>query len=264
MGLESSNLSVSAKVKRIMNYKEYGTNNKEIIILIHGGGLSWWNYKEAALILSSSYHIILPILDGHASSDAPFTSIENNAKEIISFIDNNCSGKVLLIGGLSLGGQILLEMLSQRKDICKYSLIESASVHPSKFTNALIGPSFSLSYGLIKNKNFSKLQFKSLHIKENLFDDYYRGTCLIQKSDMISFMKASTSYSLKDEIKNTDSFVYIFYGEKEVRSIKKSSKLINDKIKNSIITSIPKLYHGEFSINHPDIYVDTIQKIINE
>lgn len=41
-----------------------------------------------------------------------FTTIESNAAEIISFIDAELGGSVLLIGGLSLGGQVLLELLS--------------------------------------------------------------------------------------------------------------------------------------------------------
>ena len=31
-----------------MNFKEYGDNNKDTIMLLHGGGLSWWNYREEA------------------------------------------------------------------------------------------------------------------------------------------------------------------------------------------------------------------------
>ena len=94
-----------------MNYIEYGKENRDAIILLHGGGLSWWNYKKAAEILGTKYYVILPMLDGHASSDKEFTSIEDNAAEIIEFIDMKFNGSVLMIGGLSLGGQILLEIL---------------------------------------------------------------------------------------------------------------------------------------------------------
>lgn len=145
-----------------MNYVEYGKGNSNVIILLHGGGLSWWNYKEIAEILQTNYHIIIPILDGHAGSDKRFTTIENNALEIIEFINDKLDGSVLLIGGLSLGGQILLKILSRRKDICKYAIVESTLVIPSKFTYFTIKPAFGGCYGLIKYKWFSKLQFKSL------------------------------------------------------------------------------------------------------
>ena len=48
-----------------MNYVEYGKENSDVIILLHGGGLSWWNYKEVAERLQTDYHVVLPILDGH-------------------------------------------------------------------------------------------------------------------------------------------------------------------------------------------------------
>lgn len=51
-----------------MKTVEYGKENQEIILLLHGGGLSWWNYKAVAeriadripeskiLILKDYYH----------------------------------------------------------------------------------------------------------------------------------------------------------------------------------------------------------------
>ena len=173
-----------------MEFKEYGKNNDETIMLLHGGGLSWWNYRSVAEQLQQDYRVILPVLDGHAGSDKAFTSIEENAAEVISFIDHALGGSVLLLGGLSLGAQIVLEILSQKRDICRYAVVESASVIPSKLTNALIAPTFGSSYGLIKNRSFAKIQFRSLHMKPDLFEEYYRDTCQITKSDMISFLKA--------------------------------------------------------------------------
>ena len=69
-----------------MRYVEYGSQNPETIILLHGGGLSWWNYRDVAQLLSDRFRVILPILDGHADSDAPFTSIEDNAASGCRFI----------------------------------------------------------------------------------------------------------------------------------------------------------------------------------
>ena len=246
-----------------MIFKEFGNDNKDIIILLHGGGLSWWNYKNEIELLKSKYHIILPILNGHAGSDKSFISIEDNADEIINFIDEKFNGKIKLIGGLSLGGQILLEILSKRNDICEYALIESANVIPSEFTNKLISPIFSSSYGLIKNKTFSKLQFNSLHIKKELFDDYYKDTCLIKKEDMISFLKASTTYKLKESINNIKTKTFIYIGDKENKSIKDSADIINKTIPNSTKIILTNLYHGEFSLNNPILYVQEIDKILN-
>ena len=244
-----------------MRFHEYGTGQKESILLLHGGGLSWWSCREAAEKLQDEYHVVLPILDGHAGSDRPFTSIEDNASEILSFIDERL-GSVLLIGGLSLGGQILLEMLSQRAELCPYALVESAAVLPSRLTNALIAPAFGSSYGLIRNKAFSRLQFRSLHIKPELFEDYYRDTSLIRKQDMIAFMKASTSYAMKDSLRDTAAKVHIYVGERETAEILRSAEAISRALPSSRLHRLPELRHGDFSINHADRYADAVREIV--
>ena len=245
-----------------MRFQEYGTGQKNTILLLHGGGLSWWNYREEAELLQEEFHVILPILDGHAGSDRPFTTIEKNAAEIVSFIDEYQNGSVLLIGGLSLGGQILLEMLSQRGDICSFALVESAAAIPSRLTNALIAPVFGSSYGLIRKRSFARLQFQSLHIKPDLFEDYYRDTCRIRKQDMISFMKANTSYTLKDSFSMTAAEVHLYTGEKETDEILRSAEAIRRMLPSCTLCSLTGLRHGEFSINRPEQYADAVREIV--
>ena len=237
--------------------------HKEVIVLLHGGGLSWWNYREAAEKLSSDYHVILPILDGHAKSSCDFTSIEENAARIIAFIDRQFGGSVLLIGGLSLGGQIALEILSQKKDICQYALIESTLVVPSKFTYATIKPALGSCYGLIKHRWFSKLQFKSLKIKQELFEDYFRDTCGISKSNMIAFLEANVLYGIKPSVAACSAKSYVFVGKKENRAMRKSAKIIADGLKGTLQV-LPDMHHGEFSINYADSYARTVREIVQK
>ena len=245
-----------------MQFHEYGAERKDTILLLHGGGLSWWNYREAAEILQNEYRVILPILDGHAGSDRPFTTIEDNAAEILRFIDERLDGSALLIGGLSLGGQVLLEMLSQRKELCAFALVESAAVIPSGLTNALIGPAFGASYGLIQNRSFARLQFQSLHIKAELFEDYYRDSCRIQKQDMIAFMKANTSYDLKDSFRDSTVEIHVYVGEKENGEILRSAEAICRARPACRMHRLPCLRHGEFSLNRAEQYADAIRRIV--
>ena len=244
-----------------MIVKEYGKSNKDIIMLLHGGGLSWWNYEEVSEILKSNYHVILPILDGHSGSDRDFTSIESNANEIIEYIDNNYNGNVKLIGGLSLGAQILLDILSKRDNICEYAIIESALVCPMKMTNILIESSINMSYGLINKKWFSKFQFKNLKIKEELFDKYYIDSSNITKDNMISFLKANSNYHLKN-IKTNKSKSIVVVGSKERPIMIKSAKIIHDELINSELEILSGYYHGDLSINHPNEYAEKVKKLI--
>ena len=238
-----------------MKVIEYGTNNSETIVLLHGGGLSYWNYLDVAELLKDKYHVILPILDGHAGSNSDFVSIEQTADKIISYIDDSCGGKVSILGGLSLGAQIVVDIISKRKDIADYLIIESAALIPDKLTHALIKPSVCSSYWLIRKKWFAKLQFKSLHLRKDLFDKYFETTSKISKKDYITFLLANTSYELKEEISECKIKTRIIVGGKENKKIKKSGVLLNKLLTNSTFEIKDGLYHGEYSINHPEQYV---------
>lgn len=244
-----------------MIVQEFGKQNKDVVILLHGGGLSWWNYRNPAAQLEEWYRVVIPVLDGHAESDAPFTSIEENAARLIAYIDDRFGGQVLAIGGLSLGGQILVEMLSQRADICWYALIESALVKPMKLTGALIAPTFGVSYGLIKQKWFSKMQFAYLRIEKTLFDDYYRDTCKISKEDMIAFMRANCTYAIKPALSNTKAGVLIVAGAEEQKNIRDSAELLCKAIPGSQKLLLKGFYHGDLSINHPQQYAQMLEAL---
>ncbi len=244
-----------------MRYLEYGGSNQRTVMLLHGGGLAPWNYRKAAEMLQSDFRVILPVLDGHAGSDCHFTTIENNAAEMIAFIRENLGGTAELLGGLSLGGQIMLEMLSQQGDICCHALIESAMVIPAKLTHALAAPAFGCSYPLIRQKWFAKLQFRQLRMDAEYFADYYRDTCAVEKADMIAFMKANTSYQLKESVSRCTADIRIYYGEREVSGIRRSARLLHDAIPHSTLTELSGMYHGGFSLNHPAEYADAVRAI---
>ena len=241
-----------------MTVMEYGKQNQDTILLLHGGGLSWWNYREASQTLAEQYHVVLPVLDGHAGSDAPFTTIEDNADRLISYIDTHFGGQVLTIGGLSLGGQIAVEMLSRRPGICRYALIESALVRPMKLTAALIPPAFGMSYGLIGQRWFAKLQADYLGIPRELFDDYFRDTCRISRADMIAFLKANSLYTIKPGLSETRAKVKIVAGAREQKNIRDSAAMLNRTIPGSSMEILPGLRHGDLSINHPERYVQML------
>ena len=234
---------------------EFGIKNEEVIILLHGGGLSWWNYTDEIELLKNQFHIILPALDGHSGSDADHTSIEDNAARIIKYIDEKFDGQVLMICGLSLGGQILLEILSQRKDICKFAIIESALALPMPVTHSLIELSIKLSYGLIQQKWFSKLQMRSLKIRSDLFDDYYRDTRAISSENYIRFMESNSAYRVKPSLSLCRTKSVIVVGSKERPIMKKSAKMIQNLIPNSELIIVKDYHHGDLSMNHADEYV---------
>ena len=246
-----------------MQYKEYGKQNRDVIILLHGGGLSWWNYREVSERLQHDFRIIIPILDGHAGSDEISQQSKTMPLKSFLLLIGNFGGSVLLIGGLSLGGQILLEMLSRRKDLCRFAMVESAAVIPSKLTYSLIKPAFGSCYELIRQKWFSKLQFRSLRMKPELFNDYYQDTCGITKQNMIAFLTRKF-YVFHEEVSwrvcGRNPFVCRGAGKQTYLA---SARKLHETLEKSSLNVLPAMYHGEFSINHADLYVKDCVPLLN-
>ena len=246
-----------------MVFEEYGKENSRTVLLLHGGGLGPWSCADAARNLGEHFRVIVPTLDGHGGSDAPFCGITENASRLIEYIDSELGGKVALISGLSLGGQILCEMLARRPDICEVAIVESASVIPmADFIRSLIKPSVDMSYPLINKKWFARLQFKYLRIRDDLFDDYYRDTSRIKCEDMSSFIGASISYSLPESISKTKARVIVVAGSREEKTILRSGKMICNAITSSELVIKEKLRHGEWSINLYDEYADYVKSVL--
>ena len=99
-------------------------------------------------------------------------------------------------------------------------------------------------------------------MKPELFEDYYRDTCRIKKQDMIAFLKANTSYALKDVIRETSAQIHVYVGEKETGEILRSAETICRMLPSSRLHRMHGLRHGEFSINHADQYTDAIRQIL--
>ena len=246
-----------------MKLVEYGKENTLVAVLLHGGGLGPWSFRAVAELLQDDFHVIVPVLDGHGGSDDVFCSIEKNAERLIEYIDVNCGGRVGFIGGLSLGGQILCEMLSKRPDICDAAIIESASVFPSpSWISALMKPTMDMSYWLIAKRWFAKWQFKYLRIREDLFPEYFEDTVKIAKDDMTAFLKSSVEYKLKPSISETRAKVKVVAGGKEQRDIIRSAEAIHRAIPGSELYVKDGLYHGEWSIKHPKAYTETVREML--
>mgnify|MGYP000878486517 CR=1 FL=1 len=247
-----------------MLFKQFGDKNLPAVILLHGGGLSWWSYKEIIERLEKNYLVIAPIIDGHGEDGGEtFVSIENSAEKLVSYIDNNFNGKIYALCGLSVGAQIAVEVLSLRRDISEYAVIESALVFPIKGISAFTKLLYNLFYGLIKQKWFAKTQSKSLCVPESMFDMYYKDSLKISKQSLINIAVSNANYALKNTIADTKAKALIIAGQKEMRIIKKSAEKLNGIILESKLFIAPDMKHGELSLKHTDKYINLLEKLFS-
>ncbi|MDP4142931.1 MAG: alpha/beta hydrolase [Bacillota bacterium] len=243
-----------------MLFKEFGNKNAPVVIFLHGGGVSWWTLKPQIEALKKDYYIVAPIIDGHGEDyNNNFISIQTSSTHVIDYIKGNCNGRVFAICGLSLGAQILVEILSKECDITEYAVIESALIYPIKMATKFIVPMYNMLYGLIKKRWFAKLQAKELNIPDELFESYYEDSLRMTKQTLINITISNGNYSMPSTLCNTKAKTLILVGEKELSVMKKSSLLLNNTICGSFLKVVEKSRHGEISQVYPDKYLDLLQ-----
>ena len=143
-----------------MKFHEFGDRNLPPILLIHGGGSSWWSYLRQARSLSEEYRVILPTLNGHGEEyQLDYVSTEDSALEILDYIKSNCGGKLFAIGGVSLGGQIAMELLSLDSEIAEKAIIDGSLCIPQPRLAKISIFLVSLFGKLMFNKFSCKLRF---------------------------------------------------------------------------------------------------------
>lgn len=239
-----------------MIYKEFGTLGKPVVVLLHGGGLSYWSVSTIISALSADYHVITPIIDGHGEdSDHTFESIERAAEHLSEYIEKQHGGKIYALAGLSLGAQIVVELLTRRKNIAQFALIESALVIPIRGMAILAAPLYSLLFRLIKKRWFAKLQAKELFVSDNNFEKYYADSQRITRQTLINITKSNAAYSIKEGLKKTEVKTLIIAGDKELTRIKKSAEILHQTIPDSTLYIVPNMKHGELSLKHQKQYL---------
>lgn len=248
-----------------MQFREAGSRDKPTVILLHGGGLSWWSLHEVIDGLKGRYHVVTPILDGHGEDGGEtFTSIEQSAQKLIGYIDAAHNGSVFALGGLSIGAQIAAEVLSQRADIAKYAILESALAFPMKSVYALAAPMCHCSYGLIKQRWFARLQGKSLCLPDDMLERYYSDSLRISKQSLLNMMLSNSSYSLKKSLAHTRANVLVIVGEREPGVMKRSAQALHLSIPQSMLYVAPAMRHGELSLMHPKKYMTILRAFFHD
>jgi pimeloyl-ACP methyl ester carboxylesterase len=230
--------------------------------MLHGGGLSDWSLRKAVELLQGEYQVITPIIDGHGEdAESTFISIEDCADKLISNIDKHFGGSVELLTGLSIGAQIVIEALMRRPALAKNAVIESGLILPMKSVAQMVPSSMKMSYPLIKQKWFAKLQAKSLFIEQDMFERYYQDS---MKMSLDSLINMSVSNALYDpqHLRNITSKTLILVGEKEISAMKKSAEKLNDGIVDSRMVTLTSMGHGQVSLQNPKQYVELVKQYL--
>ena len=254
-----------------MIFHEFGDKKFPHILLIHGGGNSWWNYLRQARMLSDKYHVILPTLDGHGEEyQKEYISTKNSAQQILEYIKNNCDRKLFAIGGVSLGGQIVMELLSLDSDIAEKAIIDGSICIPQPKLARICTVIVKLFGKIIFNKSASKIQlslmkkmYPNMAYPEEIENYYIEDMPRIPIKTLVTIYQAYMGrYRLKDTITESKAQVLYIYGEKEMKCVKESAKLFQKMHPDCTLYEAKGYNHGYLSAYLPLEWMELVNHIL--
>lgn len=239
-----------------MKFKTYSNKNKPVFVYIHGECLSAFSFKEEIKELKKDFQVVLPILDGHdVAADEEFIDIDTCAIKILDYIDKHFQGHIQVLSGFSLGGQIAVQMLSKRPNLCEYAMIESTMVKPTRIKN---WSAYASVYAnkLAKQKWFNKFMYYTIFNDDFAFEDYYKNYKCMSKDNIKHVLDAHSTYNLgSQELKDVTAKVAILVGQREKKAMKKSADLLKSELPNAEIFMLMNFTYGDFSLGNPREYL---------
>ena len=97
-----------------------------------------------------------------------YVSTTDSAQKLILYINRNCNGQLFLLCGVSLGGQIVIEMLSLKADICQKAIIDGSICYPQPKLEKFCIATVKLFGGLMFSRFSCKCQMVLLRLSPNM------------------------------------------------------------------------------------------------
>ncbi len=97
-----------------MKYFEFGTEHPELMVILHGGGVSYLGALPAAKEMAKVYHMVLAAYDGF-NPDEPeteFQSPADEARRLGDYLTAHYGGKVDILYAISYGCRVMMEVLA--------------------------------------------------------------------------------------------------------------------------------------------------------
>ncbi len=243
-----------------MRFETFGEPGKPVVVLLHGAGLSWWSYREAALLLAEDFRVELAVIQGYGDLYAePFQSIRASAEALLAHINAEHGGHVFALGGLSLGAQIALEALSRKADVAEYAVLESALAIPMAGAKTLYAPIARMSYGLLQRRWFARLQANAMCLPVALFEEYYRDSQRISRQTLVNTLLSNATYALAPSFAATQAKTLVIVGEKELRVMRRTADMLKAASPRAQLLVAGGLKHGQFSLAHTQAYVQALR-----
>jgi pimeloyl-ACP methyl ester carboxylesterase len=248
-----------------MYLHESGSDKPSTIFFLHGAGGSGWMWQQQMNALND-YHCLAPDLPEHGlSSEIPF-DMNEVVSSIAALIRARARGGCADVIGLSLGGQLTIELLRRHPETVKHGIISGALVRPISLVKILC-PLVKIilhCYEPFKSSYFSIKTNMHAYTIPAIYEKYFREDIRLLKPD--SFTRLLTSvltYRVPAELGKVISPTLIVAGEKEYAITRRSVRDLVAAIPGAQGKIALKMKHN-WNMQNPELFSEMVRSWIEE
>jgi len=241
-----------------LHYREYGDRNAPLMVFLHGGGVSSWMWEKQVQYFTDYHCVTIDLPEQGLSDRENKFSIASSSEKVGACIEKIADGKEVIVIGFSLGAQVLIDLLSKNSNLIDYAMINSALVKPMKWGRKMIAPTIRLSYPLVKNRYFSKLQAKTLYIADEYFERYFQESSQMKGETLIRILNENMSFSIPDSFNQAKANIIVTVGEKEKAVMQQSAIGLVNSNPNCTGVKITGIGHG-IPLANPELFHQIIE-----
>lgn len=225
-------------------YEETGTQDAPVIVFLHGigaGSWMWWNQIEEF----QDYRCINVDLPGHGNSvDVPWVSLEDTSRKIIQLIEENFPGEKVHVVGLSLGGNVVMELILKYSGLFESAFISGITVRPA--INWLTAKIQVYFYEKMKNnpKAVERLAEERYHLDEERQIQFKRDLDKMSMETYRTIIEEVLRFRLNDSFRTVEVPLMVTAGREESKRIKESVYEIPKMMPKAAGKLIPDADHG--------------------
>jgi pimeloyl-ACP methyl ester carboxylesterase len=114
-----------------LHVDEFGRGNTPSVVLLHGVATSGWMWRRIAEALAGHLNVLVPDLPGHGRSNArPWVSMTDTVAAVADVIRSRCPQQRAHVVGLSLGGNIAVQMAADTPHVVESAIASGVNVLP--------------------------------------------------------------------------------------------------------------------------------------
>ena len=246
-----------------MDFKLYGDPEEPTLLLIPGLGVSYEIFLPLVKLLEERFRIIAVQVDGFTIGvNTRFTSIDDQAGQIIGFVRQHCGGQLDSAYGLSLGGKILSRILERNEITISHAIMDAAPLLP--LPKWLVGPlRHYQSYNVWTCYHWTGFW-------RRVFHSHYFDVLLDECRKVFPFGgRQAVLDGYKDVYTNklesiTGADIQFWYGSKEAFVAKPQVRHLLSICPDARITVFPGMIHGQLLIDRPEEVARRIVRPVTE